>query len=154
MASREHLVEDIQRLMTTAATASAGTRPMPWLAVDLSMAQLKALMVLHARGIVRVGEVAHMLAMSPNATTAVLDRLEEEGLTQRQPDPTDRRAVLVGLTQHGSEWITELLSANVRDFGELLGELTVAELQALHFGMSAVNRVLQRSDAVKPLVAE
>lgn len=151
MASREHLVEDIQRLMTTAATASAGTRPMPWLAVDLSMAQIKALMVLNARGIVRVGEVAHMLAMSPNATTAVLDRLEEEGLTQRQPDPTDRRAVLVGLTRHGNEWITELLSANVRDFGELLDELTVEELEALHFGMSAVNRVLQRHDAVKPV---
>ena len=95
-----------------------------------------------------------MLAMSPNATTALLDRLEDEGLSQRQPDPTDRRAVLVGLTERGNEWITNLLSANVRDFGELLDELTVAELQALHLGMSAVNRVLLRSNTIKPVVAE
>lgn len=147
MASRRDLVENIQRLMATLGAATAATRPTPWLNVDLSMPQLKALMVLHHRGIVRVGEVAHMLGMSPNATTAVLDRLEEEGLAGRRADPSDRRAVLVGLTEAGTAWITELLSANARDFAGVLDQISTSDLQALHQGMTAVSRVLHGSQA-------
>lgn len=144
MPSRRNLVEEIQRLMTGLATASAATRPTPWLNVDLSMPQLKALMVLHDRGAVRVGEIAQRLAMSPNATTAVLDRLEDEALIRRQPDPSDRRAVLVGLTERGTHWITELLAANVRAFGEVLEQLEESDLFALHQGMTALRQVLEQ----------
>lgn len=145
MTSRQTLVSDLQQLMASLGTATAATRPTPWLNVDLSMPQLKALMALQHRGIVRVGEVAHMLGMSPNATTAVLDRLEDEGLVRRQPDRTDRRAVLVDLTDRGSELVSELLSANARDFGEVLQQLPLSDLQALHQGISALNRVLIES---------
>lgn len=154
MASRKHLVDDLQRLIATLGVASAATRPTPWLNVDLSMPQLKALMVLYHRGIVRVGEVARMLGLSPNATTAVLDRLEGEGLARRQADPTDRRAVLVELTEAGSTWIRELLSANARDFAELLDQLSLSDLEALHQGMAALSRVLPSSDAARPLSVE
>lgn len=154
MASRKHLVDDLQRLIATLGVASAATRPTPWLNVDLSMPQLKALMVLYHRGIVRVGEVARMLGLSPNATTAVLDRLEGEGLARRQADPTDRRAVLVELTEAGTAWIRELLSANARDFAELLDQLSLSDLEALHQGMAALSRVLPSSDAGRPLSVE
>ena len=154
MASRKHLVDDLQQLMATLRVARAATRPTPWLNVDLSMPQLKALMVLYHRGIVRAGEVARALGMSPNATTGVLDRLEGEGLARRQADPTDRRAVLVGLTEAGTVWITELLSANARDFAELLDQLSGSDLQALHQGMAALSRVLARTEAGKAATAE
>jgi len=154
MTSRRHLVEDLQRLMATLGPAGAATRPTPWLNVDLSMPQLKALMVLHYRGAVRVGEVAHMLGMSPNATTTVLDRLEGEDLVRRQLDPSDRRAVLVDLTESGTNWITRLLSANARDFGEVLDQLSVSDLQALHQGMTALGRVLDEGRATKAATSE
>lgn len=154
MASRKHLVDELQRLMATLGVASAATRPTPWLNIDLSMPQLKALMVLHHRGIVRVGEVARMLGLSPNATTGVLDRLEGEGLARRQIDPTDRRAVLVGLTEAGTEWITELLSANARNFAELLDQLSVSDLEALHQGMTALSRVLAGGEAGRTETSE
>jgi len=144
MPSRQNLVEELQRLMTRLATASVATRPTPWLNVDLSMPQLKALMALHDRGAVRVGEVAHMLAMSANATTAVLDRLEDEALIRRQLDPSDRRAVLVELTEHGTDWITELLAANVRAFTDVLEQLEEPDLFALHQGMAALSAVLEQ----------
>ena len=154
MASRKHLVDDLQRLIATLGVASAATRPTPWLNVDLSMPQLKALMVLYHRGIVRVGEVARMLGLSPNATTAVLDRLEGEGLARRQADPTDRRAVLVELTEAGTAWIRELLSAKSRAFAELLDQLSLSDLEALHQGMAALSRVLPGSDAGRALSVE
>ena len=143
MPSRQQLVEDLQRMMSRLGTANAATRPTPWLNIDLSMPQLKALMVLHHRGIVRVGEVAHLLGMSPNSTTALLDRLEDAELARRQPDPSDRRAVLVGLTERGCEWIDELLSANARDFGEVLARLSLPDLHALHQGVTALSEVIE-----------
>jgi len=147
MATRNQLVEELQQLMTALSTASAATRPTPWLNVDLSMVQLKALVVLHHRGIVRVGEVAHTLSLSPNATTAVLDRLEDEGMIRRRPDPSDRRAVLVGLTDEGTGWVEQLLSANFRAFGEVLVHLSAADLAALRQGMAALLDVVHALDA-------
>ncbi len=111
-------------------------------------------MVLQHLGIVRVGEVAHMLGMSPNSTTAVLDRLEEEGLAGRRAAPSDRRAVLVGLPEAGIGWITELLSANARAFGEVLDQISTSDLQALHQGMTAVSRVLHGSQAGTEALSE
>lgn len=147
MATRQALVEDLQRLITHMGASGAASRPSPWLTVDLSMPQLKALMVLHHRGTLRVGEVARLLGLSPNATTTVLDRLEDDHLVQRRPDPSDRRAVLVGLTDTGEQWIAELLSANAQDFGQVLAQLSTEDLQALHQGLLAFSRVLDAEAA-------
>lgn len=133
--------------MESIGTAGITRRPTPWLDMDLSMAQWKALLVLHNLGAARAGEVAAALNLSPNATTAVLDRLEEEGLSSRQPDPSDRRAVLAALTPKGVGWVTDLLTANVRAYGEVLEELSVTDLEALRQGMVALRTVLRARDA-------
>ncbi|MCK9485144.1 MAG: MarR family transcriptional regulator [Dehalococcoidia bacterium] len=140
MTSKTNLVQEIQALMSALGAANATTRPTPWLNLDLSMTQLKALIVLHHLGAVRVGAVARAVALSPNATTAVLDHLVDEGYARRDPDPADRRAVLVGLTEGGADYVTTLLSANMRAFGEVLEHLSTEELEALRQGMAALQR--------------
>jgi DNA-binding MarR family transcriptional regulator len=58
------------------------------------------------------GELASDLELSSGAMTSRLDRLEEAGLVRRLPDPDDRRAVVVELTEKGREtWDS---SANVQ----------------------------------------
>ncbi len=47
------------------------------------------------------GALARDLALSSGAVTGRLDRLEEQGLIRRLPDPGDRRGVLVELTPEG-----------------------------------------------------
>ena len=47
--------------------------------------------------------------VSAAAVTKRVTRLEELGLVERTPDPTDRRGTLVGLTKHGLEVIDELV---------------------------------------------
>ena len=47
------------------------------------------------------GKLAQLMELSSGAMTNRLDRLEQAGLIRRQPDPTDRRGILVELTDKG-----------------------------------------------------
>lgn len=49
----------------------------------------------------RMGEVAATLGVDPSHVTALVDRLEGEGLVRRTPDPADRRAKLLVRTPDG-----------------------------------------------------
>lgn len=50
---------------------------------------------------VRVSTLATHLGIAPRSATEVADALEGAGLLTRSPDPTDRRAVLLALTDEG-----------------------------------------------------
>jgi DNA-binding MarR family transcriptional regulator len=51
------------------------------------------------------GDLSRALLVSTGGMTSRLDRLERAGLIRRLPDPTDRRGVLVELTDEGSALI-------------------------------------------------
>jgi DNA-binding MarR family transcriptional regulator len=51
-----------------------------------------------------MGELATMLGIDPPYMTTVIDDLQAQGLVERRPHPTDRRAKLVGATRKGKEW--------------------------------------------------
>lgn len=146
MATRKELIERVHGTMTGMMMARAGTPPLPWRDIDLTMAQMKALIFLHHHGGGRVGEVAQSLDMSPNATTAVLDRLEQHGLIRREQDPSYRRAVLVALTELGTERMEQLFTANMQHFTGLLEQLALADLRALDQGIAALGAVVRKQE--------
>lgn len=51
----------------------------------------------------RVQELRHELRITVGAASKLADRLEKEGLVQRQPHPSDRRSSLVALTPAGEQ---------------------------------------------------
>lgn len=57
----------------------------------------------HAEGSLRVSELAERLGIVPRSATSVVDSLERAGLVARSPDPGDRRATLVSLTDEGAK---------------------------------------------------
>jgi DNA-binding MarR family transcriptional regulator len=67
----------------------------------LSMARTKVLRRLHEQGSTRQHVLAADLGLSPHTITDLVDGLERLGLAERQPDPTDRRAKLVTITEAG-----------------------------------------------------
>lgn len=73
----------------------------------ITPSQARALRVLaHAPGCeslepMRLSELADRLRIAPRSATTVVDALEEAGLVARTPDPADRRAVRVVLTDAG-----------------------------------------------------
>jgi len=57
------------------------------------------------------GDLAQSSLITSGAMTSRLDRLERAGLITRAPSPTDRRAVLVRLTDRGERLAEEALHA-------------------------------------------
>ena len=50
----------------------------------------------------RLGEIAERLDVAPRSVTSKVDQAEADGHVRRIPDPTDRRATLIELTDGGA----------------------------------------------------
>ena len=78
---------------------------------DVTPSQMRAVRVLSHHGGVRSSELAQLLRITPRSVTEVVDALEAKGLASRAPDPSDRRATLVSLTDGGRELSEEVRRA-------------------------------------------
>lgn len=64
----------------------------------LGMSQTSALARLERQGPMTTAELARAEAMKPQSMKAILASLEEDGLVEREPHPTDGRQILFLLT--------------------------------------------------------
>jgi len=71
----------------------------PW---DITPGQSRAIRTLTHHGEMRLSALSDHLHIAARSTTEVVDGLEERGLVVRHPDPSDRRATLVSLTEAGA----------------------------------------------------
>lgn len=76
-------------------------------------------------------ELYEATMVTSGAMTARLDRLEKAGLIQRAPHPSDRRGVVVQLTEKGRELTDEALTAHVANEHEILAGLTREDREML-----------------------
>jgi DNA-binding MarR family transcriptional regulator len=78
------------------------------------------------------GKLADVCECSTGAMTNRLDRLEEDGLVRRLPDPSDRRGVLVELTPKGHEVWNESTGAEAQKEALIAGALNKSEKKQLN----------------------
>jgi DNA-binding MarR family transcriptional regulator len=100
----------------------------PW---DITPAQLRALRVLSRNGPIRLSRLSDKLHIAPRSATEVTDALESRGLVERQSDPSDRRATLVQLTEHGQSVLAAIRAARGSEADRLFGELSPADQASL-----------------------
>ena len=118
-----------------------------WLDVDLTLPQVKVLMVLSARGTSRMRDLVRALGALPSTATGIVDRLVERGLVERAADPADRRVVLAGLTARGAETVARVEALTNDRMRELLGTLPPADLAVV---ASAMERLADAAEAAWP----
>lgn len=75
--------------------------------------------------------LAGSLMLTTGGMTGRLDRLERAGHVRREPDPNDRRSLLVSLTDAGRALIDEAVAAGLAVQHELLADLSPAQNRAL-----------------------
>jgi DNA-binding MarR family transcriptional regulator len=156
--SRSALTEAIPIQIREVMEACSQLGPEPWLDLDLTMKQLKVLLVLHALGAARPSVIAAHIGASAANATGVLDRLVAQGFIERQPDAADRRALLVRLTESGRATVSQLYLAGQERLTRALAELSDDDLGALHQGVSALveatrNLMPAVSSILSPLAA-
>ncbi|HEY3506747.1 MAG TPA: MarR family transcriptional regulator [Actinocatenispora sp.] len=77
--------------------------------LGLTPAQARALRMIARSDVpLRIVALAAQLDIVPRSATTVVDALEQAGLVTRQPDPADRRSVLLTLTEAGRARLTQL----------------------------------------------
>ncbi len=80
-----------------------------------------ALLVMHGddgKTPLSVSDLSNLLQITPAAVTHLINKLEDENYIQRLADPNDRRIVLIGLTDKGTD-VTDGLHEEIR--GQMLG---------------------------------
>lgn len=73
-----------------------------------------------------VGVLAERLLIRQHSTVELVDRLSRLGLVSRNPDPQDRRRVLVALTEEGEQRLRTLSYAHLaelRAVGPMLADI-------------------------------
>jgi len=100
----------------------------PW---DITPAQFRALRVLRRHGVMRLSELSDRLKIAARSTTEVIDALQARDLAGRRPDPDDRRATLVELTEHGMQVLRDIREASGSESERVFDRLTPADRAAL-----------------------
>ncbi|GAA3324838.1 MULTISPECIES: MarR family winged helix-turn-helix transcriptional regulator [Paeniglutamicibacter] len=75
----------------------------------------------------RLKEIAERLRIAPRSATEVIDQLEAKQLVIRRPDPLDRRATLVSLTEEGMGLSERVRAARRLHTEEYFGRLDAQE---------------------------
>jgi DNA-binding MarR family transcriptional regulator len=96
----------------------------PW---EINPGQARALGVLLNHGVMRLSELSEHLHIAPRSTTEVVDGLQERGLVERRPDPVDRRATLVALTEQGASVGQAIQQARTAEAERFFGHLSRAD---------------------------
>jgi DNA-binding MarR family transcriptional regulator len=112
----------------------------------LTRAQWRATKMLYYREGLRQTELAELLEMEPIAVGRVIDRLQAAGFVERRPDPKDRRAWRLYVTDQARGVIAdmELIAQGLRKDATI--GVDVAEMEQ---AMGVLNRIKENLQALE-----
>jgi DNA-binding MarR family transcriptional regulator len=112
-------------------------------AIDLTMAQTKALYIVLAAGRLRMSELAARLGVTSSTATGQVDRLVELGLLERREDAGDRRQVVVTGADRAEATVEQFRELNSLRMREMLANVAARDLPT-------VERALRILEAAVP----
>lgn len=144
--------DDLHRLGQDLITTSA--RIVRWVpksdGFTLSLAAVRILARLNDAGPTRISDLAIAERCSQPTITNHVKRLEGLSLVDRQPDPRDARAWMIGLTPAGLSELAGIRDSLGTSVEPYLAQLSRRDLKALHDGVEAMHRLLALSAPVDP----
>jgi DNA-binding MarR family transcriptional regulator len=139
---------DLVRFVQALKAIQARRGQLPWRYLDMTMAQLKAVMLLCGTGRVRSRELADGLGIAPSAATPLVDRLVEQKLAKREDDPADRRIVWIQPTAKAQALYDALMHTSRDVLEDVISEVPAKDRKAVRDSVQlladAATRVLAR----------
>jgi DNA-binding MarR family transcriptional regulator len=118
-------------LRATQAFVGLALRSLAVAGVPITLAQYRMLAVLDADDGRNVRDLAALLGVERSTATRMCDRLVSAGLIERTSDPSDRRAVVITLTEEGREVVAAVTRARRETVATLLRALPAARREQL-----------------------
>jgi DNA-binding MarR family transcriptional regulator len=97
----------------------------------LSMVQMNVLTRIYYHGACEITALLEILEVSKAAAGQLVERMEQQGLVERQPDPQDRRARRVSLTPKGSALVEASIAARQAWMADLMENIPAEERPAV-----------------------
>jgi DNA-binding MarR family transcriptional regulator len=113
------------------------TRPLG----ELTQSQLSALTSLDLAGALTPRELADAERVQPPTMTRIVSKLEERGLVQRIPHPTDGRQVILSTTESGRSVLAVNRRARDAWLGSQIAVLGAEERETLRRAAEIVDRI-------------
>ncbi|MCT9933291.1 MarR family transcriptional regulator [Planotetraspora sp. A-T 1434] len=110
---------------------------------SLTPTQLATLSAVERHTAMTPGELAEHEKVQPPSMTRVVAKLEERGLLERRPHPTDRRQVTVSVTEKGAALLKEERRTKEAWLAQRLKELTPEERATLRSAAPILERLSQ-----------
>ena len=115
---------------------------------------MRCMEVLDRTGQLTAGEIARQTGLTSGAATALLDRLERAGYLRRLRDPTDRRRILVELTDRARA-ATRAVYGPLAQAMTQFERYTDAELELIaDFLRTGSGLLLENTERIRALIAD
>jgi DNA-binding MarR family transcriptional regulator len=85
----------------------------------------------------RVNELAREVALTPTAMSRFVDRVEKAGYVRREPDPRDRRALQIAITDEGVDLLRRMWPVYARGIREHFAPHVSPGVRAMLQGIAA-----------------
>lgn len=110
---------------------------------ELTITQLSALTSLELAGALTPRELADTERVQPPTMTKIVAKLEERGLVQRSPHPTDGRQVILSASEAGRAVVAEHRRARDAWLAQRLAALTGEERETLQRAGEILDRLVR-----------
>jgi len=149
--TREELEQEVVAQYQTLGRTLKATSGTVWMEIDLTIAQLRTLLVLAEEGPLVIGQIAQRLGVGLSTGGHLVDRLVQAGLAERTEDAEDRRRTLAQLTPKGEDLYARLLNHPLQ-MQRLIRKLDEEDLAALLQGLQALNRLVEQESRADRLL--
>ena len=112
----------------------------------VSLAQSRLLEVIQDTANARWSDIGTALGYSPRTITEALDALERDGLITRTPDPADRRAKILTITEKGARDLAAAQAVRDQVRETFFGVLTDGERDNLLTMLERMSAVLRATE--------
>ncbi|NMM54931.1 MarR family winged helix-turn-helix transcriptional regulator [Paenibacillus aquistagni] len=113
---------------------------------EMSMNQFRLLCILRKQGSTQVNELAENLGVTAGAITGMADKLMDRGRVVRTRISTDRRAVLLEITEEGNRCVDTLVEKQGEMLAALFGTLSPEDMEHLQ---RIFSEMLDRLEQIK-----
>jgi DNA-binding MarR family transcriptional regulator len=128
IAKKQALIEHILGLADGIYRSLEPSIPPEWLSSDLTVAQLRVLLILHTDGQLSMSALAMRLDVAVSTATGIVNNLALKKLIVRQIFEPDRRRVIIGLSNEGQRLVNGLWQMGRSQIASLLWGLTSQQL--------------------------